>query len=144
MGDDIKANHRRAQPSSTRTPPSGPGMYSKRHHSPRMSSSESADMREGGRGEYMDSPSPNRRHHHHHLRERGAPRSRGEEEEAFGRERGGRRNRPRSVSMPEGMELQARVRDFFRLLWRRWRAGERRAVNAGQTLVRAWVHWELG
>lgn len=123
------------QPSSARPPPPPAGFSPNRHLSPRLSGGGG-----GGRGvsalssaaaavASCSSPAPPARaapSHHHHLRERGVPRSRHEraeeeeeeEEEMRAAARGGgggrgRRHRPRSVSMPEGMELQARVRVFF-------------------------------
>ncbi|CAM9164206.1 unnamed protein product, partial [Ectocarpus sp. 13 AM-2016] len=122
-----------SQSSSARTPPPPAGFSPKRHISPRLSGGGGGGR--GGRGvsalssaaaavASFSAPLPPARAapgHHHHLRERGVPRSRherAEEEEeeeeemrAAARADGGRgrRHRPRSVSMPEGMELQARA-----------------------------------
>lgn len=136
------SNHARGSPLSPSPPLSSfaNSFSPKRHMSPRHSSSGGGGGGGAGSGVSCLSsaaaavaaaavaaaapppPPANSRtppNHHHHLRERGALRTRfddeeGEEDEEARAARAarGRRNRPRSVSMPEGMELQARVSLF--------------------------------
>lgn len=131
------SNHARgppSSPSSARTPPRSfaTGASPKRHMSPHHSgagagsgvfclSSAAAAVAEAAAAAAKATappPPPTSRtppNHHHHLRERGAPRTRFDDEDdddedaRAARAARGRRNRPRSSSMPEGMELQARV-----------------------------------